>query len=147
MARLTRISALAFAFGVLTPLVSVSAQSPTTAVYYDYDAIGPLPQSRQIPLWARMTAENKADIIRTKVLRWAIANRARLTPPQERFLLEAAAGITSDMYTNETKPENDARRKAMDARSRELFTTRGEWIEAFSFEGGGYIAPITPQSN
>jgi hypothetical protein len=146
MTRTIRVTSLALAFGLLIPLVQASAQTATRV--WDYDSMRPLGQSA-VGIWPQLTPETVADVNRTKLLRWTVANRDRLTPEQAQFMYEFAASISADMYRHDrpSTAETNARREAFEKRSVQLFPERGLWIEAFSFEGGGYIPPIDLKAN
>src|SRR6187397_2020789 len=153
MATIPRVSTLVLTIGSLLLLDRVSAQSVNPPVVYDYDAIRPLSQAEHMKIWPQLSPEAVADINRTKLLRWTVVNRERLTPEQAQFMYEFAASISADMYRHDrpSTAETNARREAFEVCSRQLFRGReqgsGLWIEAFSFEGGGYIPPVSLQAN
>jgi hypothetical protein len=149
MAKIARVSALALTIGFLSLLGHLSAQSPNQQAVYDYDSMRPLSQAEHMKIWPQLSPETVADINRTKLIRWTVVNRDKLTSEQAEFMYAFAASISADMYRHDrpATPETEARREAFEERSRQLFPDRGPWIEAFSFEGGGYIPPVSLKSN
>src|SRR5215207_4902457 len=99
--------------------------------------------SARAQVWSTLSPETKADIMRTRMIRWTAENPATLTPEQLQMLLEFCGFISADMYRSVSSAETDAWRGDFLSRAGKLFPTRTTWLDAFSLDGH-YLPPSTP---
>jgi hypothetical protein len=105
---------------VFALVASVIAQAPAPVTY---EAFCKLDQETRRRAFNEVTAENRADLVRTHIERWQDANRDRLTPQQLALLKELLALITPDTYRGGAGTE-EARLKAREIQTRQalIFT-------------------------
>jgi len=80
------------------------------APHTDYDAFMAVPCPDRQRLFISMTAENKAEVVRTKAARWLDENRDRLTAEQIKVMDECIASIIPRLY-EQPRLEEDERRQ------------------------------------
>ena len=91
--------------------VAVHAQQATPAAQHvDYETFFKLDVQSRIRVFNEVTAENRAELVKTQIQRWLDQNRARLTPEQVKLLEEAVTLTVADNYKG---PMNDELRTKM----------------------------------
>jgi hypothetical protein len=114
-------------------VTSVAAQNVT------YDTFMQLPPDQRRAQFQTLTAEQKAELVRTHVQRYLAKHRSSLTLDQVAFLEENVRTISPDNYRHPISPELREKRDDIDKRARALFT-RGEGRQIFTIDGD-YIPP------
>jgi hypothetical protein len=97
----------------------------------DYDAFRTKPWGERIRLFNDISAEEKAELVRTHISRWVDAHRQSLTTAQVEVLEEWMAFIQPPLYVEPRNETSSVRREALEARTAALFS-REEMMEALT---------------
>lgn len=104
-----------------------------------YDAFMQLDRQGRIHTFNQITADNRAEVVRTHIQRWLEANRPRMNAEQIKLMEECIAFATPEAYSLPKSAETLARAKELEARTALLFT-RDEMFQALTIQGD-YIRP------
>ncbi len=110
--------------------IVVSAQP----VSIDYDTFCAQNEQERIRTFNVVSAETRAELIRTRITRWLDANSARLSLEQVAMIRENIAFVTADAYREETRSAFQARAKELEQRTAALFTYE-EMRQALTIHG------------
>ena len=126
---------IAFTFALLAAAVPVQAQGAV-----DYETFWRLEteQARRAT-FNQISPENKANLVRTQLQRWAEAKGTSLTPEQAKLVKELIASISPEMYFQPRPEAVVARSKELEARAMTLFGNKGDFAQAVTMSS--YIPP------
>jgi len=123
---------------VCLAFLSIAAPSHGQALpTVDYDTFMKQDLQGRIRTFNLISAENRAELIRTQIARWVDSRRNSLTSEQLKMTEEWLAMVTPDLYRPERSETLMARVKDVQTRSATLFssddlrqalTNRGEYI-------------------
>jgi hypothetical protein len=91
---------------------------PSGTVSGTYQDFMKLPADERPALFAAITPESKAVIMRTHIERWIHSNKERLTTSEIAVFEEIAAWVTPQIYRKGTERALDQREQALRARMR-----------------------------
>ena len=111
-----------------------SSGAAAQASKVEYDEFCKLEVTAKDRLFAAITPENRAELIRTQLQRWLEKNRARLTPEQVKVIEENISFIKADLYKIPRREEDMATAKKLEQRTLALMT-REDMTEAFTIFG------------
>src|SRR5262245_17173822 len=113
-------------------LLSVVASSQPVSI--DYDTFCAQSEQERIRTFNIVTPEIRAELVRTRIVRWLDANSARLSTEQVAMMRENVAFVTADAYRKETRSAFQERAKELEQRTAALFT-REEMRQALTIHG------------
>jgi len=117
--------------GLLTAAADLAAQVSASV---DYDTFMKQDVQGRIRTFNQISAENRAELVRTQIQRWKDANRARLTPGQLNLIEEWLALATAFNYRTPITEEQKARVKDLEVRSAAVFS-REDMTQALTIQG------------
>ncbi len=125
-------------FGVAVLILTATAPAAYgQPAHIDYDTFMQGDLDARIAAFQTITAENKAEIVRTQLDRWLTINRRRLTPEQIAIMEENRAFVTAELYEQPRTPASTARAKELESRS--LAVLSGEDVGQALTIHGAYI--------
>jgi hypothetical protein len=129
----------------LAVVCSVFAAAPAAqAVKVEYDDFCTLDVQTKNRLFAAVSPDNRAELIRTQLQRWLDKNRARLSPEQVKVVEENIAFIKADLYRIPRREEDMQKAKELEQRTLALMS-RADMTEAVTIFGSciakGWPAP------
>ena len=109
---------------VATVLVLAATESAVLGqtTHIDYDSFMQGDLNARISTFQKITAENKAEIVRTQIERWLEVNRGRLTAEQIAIMEENLAFVTPEVYEQSRTQSSLTRAKDLEARSLALLS-------------------------
>jgi len=107
------------------------AQVAPASAAVDYDTFMRQDVQGRIGVFNQVTPENRAELVRTQIIRWVEGNRARLTPEQLKVTDENLAFVTPDRYQQQMNQEQRAQAKEMEVRTAAVFS-REEMMQALT---------------
>ena len=78
--------------------------------------------AERVTLFDAISAEEKAELVRTHIRRWLEANRERLNPAQIEMMEENIAYVKAELYVVPKSDESRNELKALEARTAALFS-------------------------
>ncbi len=100
----------------------------------DYDTFMTADPAARRDAFARLSAEQKADLMRTHMERWRAAHERLLSKAQRQVVDDNIAAIAPDFYRQPTTPEWRNKAVSLFKRASEVFT-RDEMTQLFTLDG------------
>ncbi len=88
----------------------------------DYDTFRTTPWAERVTLFNAISAEEKAELVRTHISRWVAAHRQDLTPAQIEMADEWMAVIKAASYELPRTEESMSLLRSLEARTAALFS-------------------------
>jgi hypothetical protein len=88
----------------------------------DYDVVMSGGWDHRVRLLDGITAEDKAEFVRTHRRRWLAANRYRLSPAQLSSMEEQITFISAELYRQPIDPDLHRQCKELEARAMQRFS-------------------------
>jgi hypothetical protein len=88
----------------------------------DYDRFRTKPWAERVTLFNAISAEEKAELVRTHISRWVAAHRQDLTPAQLEVADEWMTFVKPDSYVFPKSEKSMSLLKALEARTAVLFS-------------------------
>jgi hypothetical protein len=127
--RMSKTSLVVTILAVVALAFPAHAQVAPAAI--DYDTFMQQDVQGRLRVFNQVTPENRAELVRTQIIRWVEGNRARLTPEQLKVMDENLAYVTPDRYRQPMNQEQKAQAKEMEARTAAVLS-REEMMQALT---------------
>ena len=132
MAKL-RLAGAMVAIGVVA-LCLFAGNSRAQASHVAYDAFCGLSVDTKKKLFTEVSADNRADLVRTQIQRWLDKNRSRLSAEQIKIMEENIAFVKADLYKIPRRDGDLDKAKDLERRTLALMP-REDMTEAFTIYG------------
>ena len=111
-----------------------------------YDQFMPQPPERRRQIFNGISAENRALLIRTHVMRWLATNQSRLNSEQVAVVEESIRFISPEKYQEGRDMEKIQRESEELRKKAEAVLSRGDVVQILS-DRPDYIPPIEGQES
>jgi hypothetical protein len=101
---------------------SIIAQGAGPQTTIDYDRFWQQDEQGRLGTFNVITPENRAELVRTQIERWLVANQQRLTPEQIAAMRDFIAFAQPDVYRIENRDAYLPLLKELEQRADALFT-------------------------
>ena len=88
----------------------------------NYDSFRTKPWAERLTLFNAISAEERAELVRTHIRRWLEANRHELNPAQIEMMEEFIAYAQAELYALPMSDESRNEMRALEARTASLFS-------------------------
>ena len=88
----------------------------------NYDSFRTKPWAERLTLFNAISAEERAELVRTHIRRWLEANRPELNPAQIEMMEEFIAYAQAELYALPMSDESRNEMRALEARTASLFS-------------------------